>query len=146
MQREKKAHVFQLFFSSRAHLCWSFPSHLWYRAKGPENFEKAPAQKWSSSSQTWKLGKTTFPLHAIKFNDVSRCVQFLKSYAEEFGIPHPALLHSRDSIPPVYLDKQLFIYRRIEKTDYMTFRAKLCGSSSDLQKTDKERLNKYPKY
>ena len=30
-------------------------------------------------------------------------MQFLKSYAEEFGIPHPAPLHGRVSMPPVYL-------------------------------------------
>ena len=43
------------------------------------------------------------PHNAFLFNDVERCVQFLKSYAEQYGLPHPAPLHGRADMPPTYL-------------------------------------------
>ena len=43
------------------------------------------------------------PKHALSFSTVSNVVKFMKSYAEQFGIPHPAPLHGRAGTPPTYL-------------------------------------------
>eukprot|EP00117_Sycon_ciliatum_P006959 scpid48468/ scgid2473/ len=43
------------------------------------------------------------PKHALSFSAVSNVVKFMKSYAEQFGIPHPAPLHGRAGTPTTYL-------------------------------------------
>eukprot|EP00117_Sycon_ciliatum_P012444 scpid97049/ scgid13510/ len=43
------------------------------------------------------------PANALQFPDVKRCVEFLKAYVEEFGLPHPAPTHGRAGVPPTYL-------------------------------------------
>ena len=43
------------------------------------------------------------PHNALLFPDVEHCAAFIKSCSEEFGLPHPAPLHGRAEMPPVYL-------------------------------------------
>lgn len=43
------------------------------------------------------------PKHAFTFPIVENVVKFVKHHAEVFGLPHPAPLHGRDGMPPVFL-------------------------------------------
>ena len=43
------------------------------------------------------------PHNALLFPDVEHCAAFIKRYSEDFGLPHPAPLHGRAEMPPVYL-------------------------------------------
>eukprot|EP00117_Sycon_ciliatum_P031475 scpid39140/ scgid24612/ len=43
------------------------------------------------------------PHNALTFNVVKVCADFLKQYAEEFGLPFPAPVHGRADRPPIFL-------------------------------------------
>ena len=43
------------------------------------------------------------PHNSLFYTDVERVVEFIHHHAEIFGIPHPAPLHGRDGLPPVFL-------------------------------------------
>ena len=43
------------------------------------------------------------PKHALTYPAVEKVATFLKAYAKRFGIPHPAPLHGRADMPPVFL-------------------------------------------
>ena len=40
------------------------------------------------------------PHNYLPFPAVEHCASFIKSYSEEFGLPHPAPLHGRAEMPP----------------------------------------------
>ena len=58
--------------------------------------------------------KSRRPKHAITLPVVRQVLQFLSTYSDEHGIPHPAPLHGRADVPPIYLpasDTVLSIHR-----------------------------------
>ena len=55
------------------------------------------------------------PKHALSFPVVENMVKFIKTHAEVFGIPHPAPLHGRASIHPIYLPA-FQNYKTVHKT------------------------------
>ena len=47
------------------------------------------------------------PKNALSFADVQRVVQFLRSFADENGLPQPAAPRGRPDIPPIYLPSSM---------------------------------------
>ncbi|XP_060555741.1 uncharacterized protein LOC132716472 [Ruditapes philippinarum] len=47
------------------------------------------------------------PIHALHFDDVMKIVTFLRSYADENGLPQPAAPRGRGDLPPIYLHSSL---------------------------------------
>lgn len=62
--------------------------------------------------------KGKLPHHALKYDDVKRCVDFIRNYSEEYGIPQPEAPRGSDGIPPVFLpasDTKKQIHTKYEK-------------------------------
>uniref|UniRef100_K1QVY4 Uncharacterized protein n=1 Tax=Magallana gigas TaxID=29159 RepID=K1QVY4_MAGGI len=43
------------------------------------------------------------PSHSQHYNDIKLVVQFISSYADDFGLPQPAAPRGRDDTPPIYI-------------------------------------------
>ena len=100
--RGKRKHTFFNYSFQAEHICAGALRYIYdIGQKALKNLKKHLHENGPVPRRHGNLGRR--PCHSMQFSDVSRCVQFLKLYAEEFGIPHPAPLHGRDSMPPVYL-------------------------------------------
>ena len=58
------------------------------------------------------------PPNTLPFEAVRHVVVFIQNYATSFGIPHPAPLHGRDDMPPVFLPAS-GTYKSVHK-EYLT--------------------------
>ena len=62
--------------------------------------------------------KHKLPHNTLPFQDVKHAVTFIQNYATRFGIPHPAPLHGRDDMPPIFLPAS-GTYKSVHK-EYVT--------------------------
>lgn len=77
------------------------------------------------------------PAHALKFEEIENAVNFIKNYAEEFGIPQPEAPRGSDGIPPIYLpasDTKKAIHQRyLQSCDESHIRALGISSFEDVR-------------
>ena len=62
--------------------------------------------------------KHRLPHNTLPFQDVKHAVTFIQNYATRFDIPHPAALHGRDDMPPIFLPAS-GTYKSVHK-EYVT--------------------------
>lgn len=43
------------------------------------------------------------PSHSLRYDDFRPVVQFISSFADDFGLPQPAAPRGRDDVPPIYI-------------------------------------------
>lgn len=76
------------------------------------------------------------PVHALKFEEIENAVNFIKNYADEFGIPQPEAPRGSDGIPPIYLpasDTKKAIHQRyLQSCDESHIRALKISSFEDV--------------
>lgn len=76
------------------------------------------------------------PVHALKFEEIENAVNFIKNYADEFGIPQPEAPRGSDGIPPIYLpasDTKKAIHQRyLQSCDKSHTRALKITSFEDV--------------
>ena len=43
------------------------------------------------------------PSHSLRYDDFRLVVQFISSFADDFGLPQPAVPRGSDDVPPIYI-------------------------------------------
>ena len=100
-KRKEKAWLVQIQFSRRENLCRSLPLFVRYRQKSYEEFEEAPGRKRRSAQSAWQSWPPTAQHTPVSWCWALCC--FYQKVQWRFWSPHPAPLHGRAEMPPVYL-------------------------------------------
>eukprot|EP00117_Sycon_ciliatum_P019832 scpid38438/ scgid5141/ len=100
-QKKRKRSAFKYAFQSKRVCAGAFryifnikKDKLWSLCKHVES-NGATARRHGNAGRR--------PSNAFTFEEVKYAVTFIKSHGEHYGIPHPAPLHGRDGVPPVFL-------------------------------------------
>ena len=99
-QKKRKRSAFKYAFQSKRVCAGAFryifnikKDKLWSLCKHVES-DGATARRHGNAGRR--------PSNAFTFEEVKYAVTFIKSHGEQYGIPHPAPLHGRDGVPPVF--------------------------------------------